>query len=199
MFDTLKRFFDGLPLETEHRKVVNLPNAITMLRVTVIPALFLLLLSPDPELSLFIAILFILAALTDLLDGYVARRYGITTKIGKLLDPMADKIIVSAAMILLIPIGRIPAWIVAIMIIRDLVVDGIRSIASVSGRVIGASQLAKKKTLCQIVAVSALIIHYPLWGIDAHGVGMVILYLALALSIVSAADYIQKFYRNTFL
>jgi len=199
MFDTLKRFFDGLPLETEHRKVVNLPNAITMLRVTVIPALFLLLLSPDPELSLFIAILFILAALTDLLDGYVARRYGITTKIGKLLDPMADKIIVSAAMILLIPIGRIPAWIVAIMIIRDLVVDGIRSIASVSGRVIGASQLAKKKTLCQIVAVSALIIHYPLWVIDAHGVGMVILYLALALSIVSAADYIQKFYRNTFL
>jgi len=199
MFDTLKRFFDGLPLETEHRKVVNLPNAITMLRVTVIPALFLLLLSPDPELSLFIAILFILAALTDLLDGYVARRYGITTKIGKLLDPMADKIIVSAAMILLIPIGRIPAWIVAIMIIRDLVVDGIRSIASVSGRVIGASQLAKKKTLCQIVAVSALIIHYPLWGVDAHGVGMVILYLALVLSIVSAADYIQKFYRNTFL
>jgi len=199
MFDTLKRFFDGLPLETEHRKVVNLPNAITMLRVTVIPALFLLLLSPDPELSLFIAILFILAALTDLLDGYVARRYGITTKIGKLLDPMADKIIVSAAMVLLIPIGRIPAWIVAIMIIRDLVVDGIRSIASVSGRVIGASQLAKKKTLCQIVAVSALIIHYPLWVIDAHGVGMVILYLALALSIVSAADYIQKFYRNTFL
>jgi CDP-diacylglycerol--glycerol-3-phosphate 3-phosphatidyltransferase len=199
MFDSLKRFFDGLPLETEHRKVINLPNAITMLRVTVIPALFLLLLSPNRTLSLFIAILFILAALTDLLDGYVARRYGITTKIGKLLDPMADKIIVSAAMVLLIPIGRIPAWIVAIMIIRDLVVDGIRSIASVSGRVIGASPLAKKKTLCQIVAVSALIIHYPLLGIDAHGVGMVILYLALVLSIVSAADYIQKFYRNTFL
>ena len=199
MFDLLKRFFDGLPLETEHRKVVNLPNAITMVRLTVIPALFLLLLSPDRTLSLFIAILFIMAALTDLLDGYVARRYEITTKIGKLLDPMADKIIVSAAMVLLIPIGRIPAWIVAIMIIRDLVVDGIRSIALVSGRVIGASPLAKKKTLCQIVAVSALIIHYPLWGIDAHGVGMVILYLALALSIVSAVDYIQKFYRDTFL
>lgn len=199
MFDTLKRFFDGLPLETEHRKVVNLPNAITMLRVTVIPALFLLLIPPDPTLSLFIAVLFILAALTDLLDGYVARRYGITTKIGKLLDPMADKIIVSTAMVLLIPIGRIPAWIVAVMIIRDLVVDGIRSIASVSGRVIGASPLGKKKTLCQIVAVSALIIHYPLFGIDAHMVGMVVLYIALALSILSAGEYIQKFYRDTFL
>jgi len=199
MFDSLKRFFDGLPLETEHRKVVNLPNAITMLRVTVIPALFLLLLPPDQTLSLFIAILFILAALTDLLDGYVARRYGITTKIGKLLDPMADKIIVSTAMVLLIPIGRIPAWIVAIIVIRDLAVDGIRSIASVSGRVIGASSLGKRKTLCQIVAVSALIIHYPLLGIDAHAVGMAILYLALALSIVSAADYIQTFYRDTFL
>jgi CDP-diacylglycerol--glycerol-3-phosphate 3-phosphatidyltransferase len=199
MFDSLKRFFDGLPLETEHRKVVNLPNAITMLRVTVIPALFLLLLPPDQTLSLFIAILFILAALTDLLDGYVARRYGITTKIGKLLDPMADKIIVSTAMVLLIPTGRIPAWIVAIIVIRDLAVDGVRSIASVSGRVIGASSLGKRKTLCQIVAVSALIIHYPLLGIDAHAVGMAILYLALALSIVSAADYIQTFYRDTFL
>ena len=198
MFDALKRFFDGLPLETEHRKVVNLPNAITMLRVTVIPVLFLLLLPPDRVVSLVIAVIFILAALTDLLDGYVARRYGITTKIGKLLDPTADKLILATAMILLIPIGRIPAWVVAIMVTRDFAIDGIRSIALLSGRVIDASPLGKQKTLCQIVAVSALIIHYPLFGIDAHMVGTVVLYVALFLSIASAVDYLMKFYRETF-
>jgi CDP-diacylglycerol--glycerol-3-phosphate 3-phosphatidyltransferase len=118
------------------------------------------------------------------------------TTMGKFLDPIADKIMVNTAMILMIPIGRIPAWIVAITIIRDLIVDVIRSIASSEGIYIQASTLGKQKTLAQIIAVTALIIHYSIFGINAHAVGMVILYIALVLTIFSGFDYFMKLYRN---
>ena len=189
MIDFLKRSFDRLPIPEEKRDIFNLPNTITMLRIGVIPVLFGLLFSPGPAMSLVITILFIAAALTDLLDGYIARRYEIVTTMGKFLDPIADKLIVNTAMILMIPIGRIPAWIVAIIIIRDFAVDGIRNIASSEGMIIQASPLGKRKTLCQIFAVSALMIHYPFIGADAHAVGMVILYIALILTVTSGIDY----------
>jgi CDP-diacylglycerol---glycerol-3-phosphate 3-phosphatidyltransferase len=197
MIDFLKRSFDRLPIPEEKREVFNLPNTITMLRIGVIPALFCLLFSPGPVMSLVIAILFIAAALTDLLDGYIARRFEIVTTMGKFLDPIADKLIVNTAMILMIPIGRIPAWIVAIIIIRDFAVDGIRNIASSEGMIIQASPLGKRKTLCQIFAVSALMIHYPFIGADAHTIGMIILYIALILTVTSGIDYFLKFYRNS--
>ena len=196
MIDFLKRSFDRLPIPEEKREVFNLPNTITMLRIGVIPVLFCLLFSPRPAMSLVIAILFIAAALTDLLDGYIARRYQIVTTMGKFLDPIADKLIVNTAMILMIPIGRIPAWIVALIIIRDFAVDGIRNIASSEGMVIQASPLGKRKTLCQIFAVSALMIHYPFIGADAHAVGMVILFIALFLTVTSGIDYFLKFYQT---
>jgi CDP-diacylglycerol--glycerol-3-phosphate 3-phosphatidyltransferase len=116
---------------------------------------------------------------------------------GKFLDPLADKLIVNTAMILMIPIGRIPAWIVAITIIRDLVVDGIRSIASSEGFYIYASSLGKQKTIAQIIAVTALMIHYPFLGINSHLVGMVILYVALLLTLYSGIDYFIRFFRRT--
>jgi CDP-diacylglycerol--glycerol-3-phosphate 3-phosphatidyltransferase len=115
---------------------------------------------------------------------------------GKFLDPLADKLIVNTAMILMIPIGRIPAWIVAITIIRDLIVDGIRSIASSEGIYIEASRLAKQKTVAQIFAVTALMIHYPILEADMHVIGMAILYIAFVLTIYSGADYFIKFYRR---
>ena len=195
--DFLKKSFDKLPIGAEKKEILNLPNTITLLRIGVIPVLFLILLSPGRSLSLFIAALFILAALTDLADGYIARRYGIVTKMGKLLDPVADKIIVNTAMVLMIPIGHIPAWIVALIILRDIVVDGTRNIALSDGIVIAASKLGKRKTLSQNIAVSALIIHYPLFGINAHLVGMITLYVALILTIWSGVDYFVKFYRGT--
>jgi CDP-diacylglycerol--glycerol-3-phosphate 3-phosphatidyltransferase len=195
MIDFLKNSFDRLPIAADKREVFNLPNTISMLRIGVIPILFLLPFSPGPVMSLVIAILFIAAALTDLMDGYIARRYQIVTTMGKFLDPIADKLIVNTAMILLIPIGRIPAWIVALIVIRDFAVDGIRNIASSEGIVIQASLLGKRKTLCQIFAVSALMIHYPFLGADAHLVGMVILYIALIMTVISGTDYFQKFYR----
>lgn len=197
MIDFLMRLFDRLPIPPEKRRIFNLPNTISMLRIGVIPVLFCLLLSPGPLMSLVIAVLFIIAALTDLLDGYIARRYQIVTTMGKFLDPIADKLIVNTAMIMMIPIGRIPAWIVAIIVIRDFAVDGIRTIASSEGIVIQASPLGKRKTLCQIFAVSALMIHYPFIGADAHTVGMVILSIALVLTIVSGTEYLVKFYRTS--
>ena len=197
MIDFLKRSFDRLPIPEDRRAIFNLPNTITMLRIGVIPVLFGLLFSPGPAMSLVITILFIGAALTDLLDGYIARRFEIVTTMGKFLDPIADKLIVTTAMILMIPIGRIPAWIVAVIIIRDFAVDGIRHIASSDGIVIQASPLGKRKTLCQIFAVSALMIHYPFIGADAHTIGMIILYIALILTVTSGIDYFLKFYRNS--
>jgi CDP-diacylglycerol--glycerol-3-phosphate 3-phosphatidyltransferase len=197
MIDDLKNYFDRMATSADQGGVIiNLPNAVTMLRICIIPVLFFLVSNPGRLWSLIIAVLFIMAALTDLLDGYLARRYHIVTNIGKFLDPIADKIIVNTAMILLIPIGRIPACIVAIIIIRDFVIDGIRTIATSEGMIIDASKLGKRKTLCQIFAVSALIIHYPFLGANAHVVGMVVLYVALWLTIHSGIDYLLKFYRR---
>jgi len=194
MIDLLKRLFDKLPIPVNKRKAFNFPNAVTMLRLGIIPVLFLLLFSPGPTESLVITILFIVAALTDILDGYIARKYQIETVMGKFLDPVADKLILNTAMVLMIPIGRIPAWIVAVIIMRDFIVDAIRSIASSEGLIIQASSIAKRKTLCQFFAVSALMIHYPFLGADAHVVGMIVLYIALVLTLVSGIDYLIKFY-----
>lgn len=195
MIEYLKDSFNSLTLAENQKGIINLPNSITLLRVGIIPVLFFLLFDPGRIWSLIIAILFIITALTDLLDGYVARKYHIVTNIGKFLDPIADKLIVNTAMILMIPIGRIPAWIVAVIVIRDFTVDGIRTIAGSEGMTISASKLGKRKTLCQIFAVSALMIHYPFLWANAHIVGMFILYIALWLTIHSGIDYFIKFYR----
>ncbi|HOG16470.1 MAG: CDP-diacylglycerol--glycerol-3-phosphate 3-phosphatidyltransferase [Syntrophaceae bacterium PtaU1.Bin231] len=192
----MKRSFNGQAVAAGRRRVLNLPNTITLLRIAIVPVLFFLLTAPGPTGSLVIAALFILAALTDLLDGYLARKYQIVTAMGKLLDPIADKLIVNTAMILMIPIGRIPAWVAAVIIARDFAVDGIRSMAAAEGQVIAASRLGKRKTLCQIFALSALMIHYPLFGADAHVVGTFILYIALFLSVYSGIEYFIGFYRN---
>ena len=197
MFDFLKNLLDKVTNPKASAEIFNLPNTITLLRLAVIPVLFLLLFSPGRILSMIIAVLFIIASITDLIDGYIARKYNIVTTMGKFLDPVADKLVVTTAMIMLIPIGRIPAWIVALIIMRDLLVDGLRSIASADGLVIDASRLGKQKTLCQVVAVSALLIHYDtVFGIDAHAVGIVVLVLALVLTVWSGADYFRKFYEQ---
>lgn len=178
------------------RDIFNLPNSITLARISVVPFLFFLLMSPGPFWSLILAVLFVLASITDFLDGYFARKCNMITTMGKFLDPLADKLIVNTAMILMIPIGRIDAWIVVIIIMRDLIVDGIRSIASSEGIYIQASIIGKQKTLAQIFAVTALMIHYPFLGLDAHFVGTVILYVAFLLTIYSGLDYFVKFYQG---
>ncbi len=179
------------------RDTFNLPNTITLARISVVPFLFFLLAAPGPFWSLVLAALFVVASITDFLDGYVARRYNLVTTMGKFLDPLADKLIVNTAMILMIPIGRIDAWIVAVIIIRDFIVDGIRTIASSEGIYIQASVLGKQKTLAQIFAVTALMIYHPFLGLNAHFVGTIVLYVAFFLTIYSGLDYLFKFYRET--
>jgi len=176
------------------REIFNLPNSITLARISVVPFLFFLLMSPGPFWSLVLAALFVLASITDFLDGFIARRYNMITTMGKFLDPLADKLIVNSAMILMIPSGRIEAWIVVIIIMRDLIIDSTRSIASSEGIYIQASILGKQKTLAQIIAVTALMIHYPFLGLDSHFIGTIILYVAFLLTIYSGLDYVIKFY-----
>ena len=194
--EELKKTLDHLPAAEKKESVLNFPNKVTLLRISVIPVLFFLLMDPGQTGSLIIALLFILASLTDLLDGYLARKYQSVTAMGQFLDPIADKLIVNTAMIVMIPIGRIPAWIVAVIVIRDFIVDGIRAISSSRGIIVQASKLGKQKTLCQIFAVSALMIHYPFLGVNAHAVGVVILSVALVMSVYSGVDYFIKFYRS---
>jgi len=176
--------------------IFNLPNTITLIRLSVVPFLFILLWSPGEFWSLVLAILFVAASITDLLDGYIARKYQLVTTMGKFLDPIADKLMINTAMILMIPIGRIPAWIVALTIIRDFVVDGVRSIASSEGLFIQASRLGKQKTLAQIIAVTALLIHYPIFGADAHRIGIIVLYVAFVLTVYSGTNYFIRFYKR---
>ena len=176
--------------------IFNLPNTITLIRLSVVPFLFILLWSPGEFWSLVLAILFVAASITDLLDGYIARKYQLVTTMGKFLDPIADKLMINTAMILMIPIGRIPAWIVALTIIRDFVVDGVRSIASSEGLFIQASRLGKQKTLAQIFAITALLVHYPIFGVDAHWVGIIVLYVAFVLTIYSGTNYFIQFYKR---
>jgi len=175
----------------------NLPNTITLLRIGIVPFLFILLLEPGEFWSLILAILFVIASITDVFDGYFARKYNLITTMGKFLDPIADKLIINTAMIVMIPIGRIPAWIVAVTIIRDLIVDVIRSIASSEGNYIQASPIGKQKTLAQTIAITALMIHYSIFGIDAHVVGTITLYIALLFTIYSGVDYFIKFYQTS--
>ncbi len=176
---------------------LNLPNSLTIIRIGAAPVLVvLLLLSPGRSLSVISALLFALVCVTDWLDGYIARKRGHITSLGKFLDPLADKILITTAFIMLIPLGRVPAWVVALMISREIAVTGLRAIASDAGVVISASRLGKLKTISQIVALVPLIVHYGFYGIDFHAVGTVLLVVAFALTIWSGIDYFINFFKK---
>ncbi|HXI09156.1 MAG TPA: CDP-diacylglycerol--glycerol-3-phosphate 3-phosphatidyltransferase [Thermodesulfobacteriota bacterium] len=175
---------------------LNLPNILSIVRIAAAPVLVALLLSPGRALSLVSAALFSLVCVTDWLDGYLARKRGTVTALGKFLDPLADKILVTTAFIMLIPLGRVPAWVVALMISREIAVTGLRAIATNSGVVIAASRLGKLKTVSQIVSLVPLIIHYPVFGIDFHLIGTVLLYVAFVLTMWSGIDYFLAFFRH---
>jgi CDP-diacylglycerol--glycerol-3-phosphate 3-phosphatidyltransferase len=186
--------------------LLNLPNILTLSRVAVVPVVVLLLLFESKETCLVAALIFTLAAITDWLDGFLARRWGIVTVLGKFLDPLADKLIVMAALIMLIPLGRVPAWAVFIILARDLIVSGIRSIASAEGVVIDASNLGKYKTTFQMVAIVGLLLHYRYYwffGVKAswlypslHNAGIFTFYISLILTVWSGVDYFLKFFKT---
>jgi len=185
--------------------ILNLPNILTMTRIAAIPLMAVLLMSPSQPAGLWATAVFLLASVTDWLDGYLARRMGIVTIFGKFLDPIADKLIVMAALIMILPYGRVPAWMVLVILGREIIITGLRGIASSEGIVIQASDLGKFKTIFQLVAIIGLLLHYDynwFFGIDnqwvhvnMHNVGMFFLWIATLLTVWSGVDYLARFIR----
>ncbi|MBI1920265.1 MAG: CDP-diacylglycerol--glycerol-3-phosphate 3-phosphatidyltransferase [Geobacter sp.] len=191
--------------EEQRPSIWNIPNILTMFRIASIPVLVVILFSPSKTAGFWAAAVFALASITDWLDGYLARRMGIVTVFGKFLDPIADKLIVMAALIMLLPHGRVPAWMVLVILGREIIITGLRGIASTEGIVIAASELGKFKTIFQIVAILGLLLHYDyhwLFGIshnwfyvNMHNFGMFYLWIATVITIWSGVDYLWKFMR----
>jgi CDP-diacylglycerol--glycerol-3-phosphate 3-phosphatidyltransferase len=170
---------------------MNLPNKLTILRVLMIPFFVLFMLwditgAADKWIA---AAIFIVASLTDMLDGKIARKYNLVTNFGKFMDPLADKLLVSAAMICLVEMGRLPAWMVIVIISREFIISGFRLIASDNGVVIAASYWGKFKTVFQMAMIIVLIFNFGgFFGI----IEMVLIWISLILTVVSLVDYIVK-------
>jgi len=176
------------------KSIFNLPNSLTLFRIACIPVLVLLLFFPHKATSFLAAVVFGLASLSDLLDGFLARRQHLVTTFGKFLDPLADKLVVSAALIMLIPLGRAPAWMVVVIVGRELAITGLRSMAVSEGKVISADELGKKKMVFQIVAILGLLLHYEYFGINFHAIGMFFLWVAVVLTLWSGFNYFRRFW-----
>jgi CDP-diacylglycerol--glycerol-3-phosphate 3-phosphatidyltransferase len=181
---------------------VNLPNLLTMGRIVAIPFFVWLLDTPTPVRGFWACIVFTAAAITDVLDGYLARRLGSVSVLGKFLDPLADKLIVMAALVWMVPMGRIAAWVVVLLLAREISITGLRSVAASEGVIIAAGQEGKTKTALQMIGIVALLLGYPYhlsyFGIDLGLVDMVhvgrsLIYLSLLFSFVSAANYVRLF------
>jgi CDP-diacylglycerol--glycerol-3-phosphate 3-phosphatidyltransferase len=171
---------------------INLPTKITLLRMLLVPFLLAFLIAPSRVNALMAALIFAGAALTDWLDGHLARSTKQVTTLGKLLDPIADKILLAAGLIPLVGLGRVPAWMAAVMLIREFAVSGLREIAAAEQVIIHASPMAKVKTALQIMAILLLILDYQTWPLSFPTVGMGLLTLSLVLSLVSGVEYYLK-------
>ena len=181
----------------------SLPNLLSLSRVVIIPFIIVLLevlkyTAPSNidmlELISFVcAVLFSIGGITDFFDGYFARKYKEVTNVGKLLDPITDKLLISTTMIMLVSIGRLHAWIVAIIIGREIAVTGLRALSAGSGIIIPASIEGKYKTTFQISAIIGLLIHYTYWGINFQRVGMLFMWIALFVTVWSGINYFVNF------
>ncbi|MBC8200020.1 MAG: CDP-diacylglycerol--glycerol-3-phosphate 3-phosphatidyltransferase [Desulfobacteraceae bacterium] len=180
-------------------KIKNLlshPNSLTLCRIAIIPVIVILMLFPNRFFTFIAALLFSAAAITDYLDGYFARRRGLVTDFGKIMDPVADKLLASSAFIMLSSLGWIPGWMVCIIIGREIAVTGLRNFAVESREDIAASSLGKYKTGFQIAAIIPLLFHYPYFGLNFHAIGTLFLWAALVLTVWSGVDYFIKFKRH---
>jgi len=177
---------------------LNLPNLLTLTRILLIPVFVVLFVTPDPNRSLLAAIVFVVAAVTDMLDGYLARRSGQVTKLGKLLDPIADKLLVLSALILLVNVDRVSALVAILIIARELGVTGIRAIAASEGFIIAAETTGKYKMALQVVAIVMLILEGTSLAAlgNLHLAGIVTLYLSLVLGYISGGQYVWSFWKQ---
>ena len=187
---------DAPAVEEKALKILNVPNLLSISRILSVPIFILLMLEPNPVRALLAGIVFSLASATDWLDGYLARKWGQVTKIGKLLDPIADKILIMSALVILVEIRSdvVHAWIAIILIGREFAVTGLRAIASSEGIIIPAETVGKYKVGAQITAVLSLLLDYYLdkgWLTD---VGRVALWVAMILAVYSAVQYFRSYW-----
>jgi CDP-diacylglycerol--glycerol-3-phosphate 3-phosphatidyltransferase len=186
-------------------EIVNIPNIISMGRIIAIPIFMVAMMAISTKdtshtlrnevATLWAFWLYLIASLSDLVDGYYARRYNIVSDMGKFLDPLADKLLNLAAIIMMIPLNWIPAWLVMLIIAREVAITSLRGIAASSGHpVIEASKWGKYKTAFGNVGTAALVLHYPYWGIQWKLIGWVNFVIFAAFSLGSGAHYIYKFF-----
>src|SRR6187402_3741282 len=205
----LSRRPNRLPLSERRRRrrslsqdAFNVPNLLTMARVAVIPLVIMLLGRGSPRDCVWAALVYSAAAITDLLDGYLARRMNVVSVLGKFMDPLADKLLVMAVLVYMVPMGRIPEWAVVLLLAREISITSLRSIASSEGVVIAAGDDGKSKTALQMIGILALILGYPyhfrlpgidLGMVDLVYVGRALIYASLVFSISSAVSYVRLF------
>jgi len=175
---------------------MNVPNLLTFIRILLIPVFIALFLIPTPLRSNLAAAVFTLASLTDLLDGYLARRWEQITKIGKLLDPIADKLLVLSALILLVEFHRVPGWIAIVLIGREIAMTGLRAIASSDGIIIAADITGKYKLFIQVTAVVLLILDYETSFFNFRTAGLALLLISMVLAVFSAIQYTIQYGRE---
>lgn len=176
-------------------QILSHPNSLTLFRIVCVPGIVLLLLYPNRASTFLAALLFSAAAITDYLDGYFARQKGLVSNLGKIMDPVADKLIVSTSFIMLTSLGWVPAWMVCIIIGREIAVTGLRNIIAGEKKDVSASSLGKFKTGFQIAAIIPLLIHFPYMEVDFNVIGKFFLWGALIFTIWSGVDYFVRFRR----
>jgi CDP-diacylglycerol--glycerol-3-phosphate 3-phosphatidyltransferase len=179
-----------------YQQIMSLPNGVTILRILAIPLILVLLSYTGRGYQFFTALLFLGAAVTDTFDGYLARRRGMETTLGKFLDPLADKLLIVTALIALIPAREIPDWMVIVIVGREIAITGLRGIAVTQNIVISASNLGKYKTVFEMTSIFFLILNGRYFSVDFHPIGMVFLWVALVVAVISGVDYFRKYLKS---
>ena len=180
----------------------NLPNTLTVIRILMVPVMvWLLWEEPSFKDGIIATAIFAGAMITDIIDGWLARRWDLVSPIGAYLDPLADKLMTVTVLVMLIPHGRAPAWVVVLLLCRELAITGLRGIASQEGLVISASAFGKLKTVYMSIAIGFLLWHHPTfpepYTTDAHSTGIALLYIATFCSMYSGAHYFVQFVKHT--
>jgi CDP-diacylglycerol---glycerol-3-phosphate 3-phosphatidyltransferase len=178
------------------QQILSLPNGVTVLRILAIPLILVLLFYMGRGYQLLTGLLFLGAAVTDTLDGYLARSRGMETTLGKFLDPLADKLLVVTALIALIPAREIPVWMVIVIVGREIAITGLRGIAVSQDMVISASTLGKYKTVFEVASIFFLILNGSYFSINFRPIGLALLWVSLGIAIISGVDYFKKYLKS---